>query len=90
MSKSQMEKALKIVVLGARVEMNPVPWFLLSNKAPIKSVRDGVSQRLDGKEIYRVSASYYKVVNEKHKTRSVMLHFDLEYLPDSWTMCCIQ
>ena len=49
MSKIQMEKALKIFVLGAGIDIYPVACFPLSKKAPIEGVDDGVSRGVDAR-----------------------------------------
>ena len=66
MSKIQLEKALKILVLGSGMDTYPVACFLPSKKAPIKGVVDGVSHRIDARRFKE-----YKGVTDSYRMKRV-------------------
>ena len=90
LSKSQMAKALKISMLGDQLDVYPIRCFPLSKRAPLKGVVDGVSRRVDARRFIQCKGvtdsfrmkQFDKENDEKYETKSVMLHFDSEYLPD--------
>lgn len=88
-----MVTVLNVKAFGWWMDVYPVSCFHLNKKAPIRGAVDRASHRVEDGRVTECKGAtdtfrmkeFDRETQEKFETKSVMLHFDLEYLPD--TVC---